>query len=109
VAEISEITWLERDRWSTVPHTYGVPAVRELGIAPLAARFERQDNDLVLVVSIRADEAEHGALVSVPAPGNYVRLRVPPGTRTGRHFRLPRTNAPGPDGFGDLTVMVEIV
>jgi DnaJ-class molecular chaperone len=78
-------------------------------VAPLAARFEGQGEDLVLGVSIRADEAEHGALISVPAPGATVRLRVPPGTKTGRRFRLPRSNAPAPDGFGDLKVMVEVV
>jgi molecular chaperone DnaJ len=74
----------------------------------LAARFERQGGDLVLVVTIRATEAEHGALISVPAPGQTVRLRVPPGTTSGRLFRLPRANAPAPDGFGDLVVSVQI-
>jgi DnaJ-class molecular chaperone len=105
---ITEITWLERDRWSTVPHVSRVPNVTQC-VAPLAARFEGQGADLVLVVSIRAEEAEHGAMISVPAPGTTVRLRVPPGTKSGRRFRLPRANAPAPDGFGDLKVMVEVV
>ena len=109
---MSEITWLERDRWSTVPRNSGmaryvVPA-SDQAVAPLAARFERQGAELVLVVSIRADEAEYGSLVSVPAPGATVRLRIPPGTTTGRRFSLPRSNAPAPDGFGDLTVMVQV-
>jgi DnaJ-class molecular chaperone len=109
---MSEITWLERDRWSTVPRNSGmaryvVPATDQ-AVTPLAARFERQGAELVLVVSIRADEAEYGSLVSVPAPGETVRLRIPPGTTTGRRFRLPRSNAPAPDGFGDLTVMVQV-
>jgi molecular chaperone DnaJ len=72
------------------------------------ARFERQGSELVLVVPISAGEALHGALVMVPAPGTSVRLRVPPGTTTGRRFRVPRVNAPAPDGFGDLTVVVEV-
>lgn len=107
---MTAITWLERDRWSTGPRVMGsVPQSQEFALKPLAARFERQGPDLVLVVSIGASEAEHGAMISVPAPGADVRLRIPPGTTTGRHFRLPRTNAPAPDGFGDLLVMVEVV
>jgi molecular chaperone DnaJ len=101
---MSVVNWLERDRWSQ-PMRVGTA---ESGSAPLAARFERAAGELVLVVAIRADEAEHGALISVPAPGQHVRLRIPPGTISGRLFRLPRTNAPAPDGFGDLLVRVEV-
>jgi molecular chaperone DnaJ len=110
-ATISEINWLERDRWSTIPGSTRLPtsgAHSAGAVAPLAARFERQDGNLVLVVTIRAHEAEHGALISVPAPGETVRLRIPPGTTSGRMFRLPRANAPAPDGFGDLVVSVQI-
>lgn len=100
---MTAITWLERDRWSTP-----VPS-HEVALKPLAARFDRIDQDLVLVISIGASEAEHGAMISVPAPGSDVRMRIPPGTTTGRLFRLPRPNAPAPDGFGDLLVQVEVV
>jgi DnaJ-class molecular chaperone len=98
------VNWLERDRWSRPSPAAGGTALRQ----PLAARFERAAGELILVVSIRPDEAEHGALISVPAPGQAVRLRIPPGTSSGRLFRLPRTNAPAPDGFGDLLVRVEV-
>jgi molecular chaperone DnaJ len=60
------------------------------------------------MVPISVSEALHGALVMVPAPGTSVRLRVPPGTVSGRRFRVPRASAPAPDGFGDLTVVVEV-
>jgi molecular chaperone DnaJ len=73
-----------------------------------APRFERQGSELVLIVPISASEAQHGALIKVPAPGASVRLRVPPGTSSGRRFRVPRANAPAPDGFGDLTVVVQV-
>lgn len=110
---MTAVTWLERDRWSTGPrHAGGDPALshdHEVALKPLAARFERQGFELVLVVSIGAAEAEHGAMISVPAPGADVKMRIPPGTTTGRHFRLPRPNAPAPDGFGDLLVMVDVV
>ena len=63
----------------------------------------------MLAVAIRAHEAEHGALISVPMPGQTVRLRIPPGTVSGRLIRVPRSNAPAPDGFGDLLVQVQVV
>lgn len=115
---MTTMTWLEREYWSQ-PRPV-VPASRPGGSAPAAtpapsappatpsARFERQGSELVLVVPISASEAQHGALIKVPAPGTSVRLRVPPGTTTGRRFRVPRISAPAPDGFGDLTVVVEV-
>lgn len=108
---MTSINWLERDRWSTPPRgsAGGYPSTVEAAavITPLAAHFERHGSDLVLVVRIRATEAEHGAIISVPAPGAEVRLRVPPGSSSGRCFRIPRPHAPAPDGFGDLLVMVQ--
>ncbi len=106
------MTWLEREYWSAPGHP-GAPAARSVAstvaVPPApAARFERQGSDLVLVVPISATEARNGALVMVPTPGTTVRLRVPPGTTSGRRFRIPRVSAPAPDGFGDLTVVVEI-
>lgn len=101
---MSVVNWLERDRWSRPAW----PGESGSLPKPLSARFERAAGELVLVVSIRPEEAEHGALISVPAPGQNVRLRIPPGTTSGRLFRLPRTNAPAPDGFGDLLVRVEV-
>jgi DnaJ-class molecular chaperone len=75
----------------------------------LAARFERVGSELVLAITIRATEAEHGAMIAVPAPGQTVRLRIPPGTTVGRRFPLQRQHAFGPDGFGDLAVLVTAV
>ena len=103
---MTAMTWLEREYWSQ-PRPV-VPASRPGGSAPAvpparstapSARFERQGSELVLVVPISASEAQHGALIKVPAPGTSVRLRVPPGTTTGRRFRVPRASAPAPDGF----------
>ena len=115
---MTTMTWLEREFWSQ-PRPV-VPSSRADETAPIstapkpvleavpAARFERQGSELVLVVPISATEAQHGALIKVPAPGTSVRLRVPPGTTSGRRFRVPRANAPAPDGFGDLTVVVQV-
>jgi DnaJ-class molecular chaperone len=101
---MSVVNWLERDRWSRPAWSGDSGSERK----PLAARFERSAGELVLVVWVRPEEAEHGAMIVVPAPGQSVRLRIPPGTLSGRLFPLPRTNAPAPDGFGDLLVRVEV-
>src|SRR5689334_12794814 len=98
------VTWLERDQWSTPPPRPGA-AHTDPRMAP---RFEREGTDLVLVVPIGHEEARNGAMITVPTPGAAVRLRVPPGTQTGKRFRVPRINAPAPDGFGDLVVVVEV-
>jgi DnaJ-class molecular chaperone len=114
---MTTMTWLEREFWSQ-PRPV-VPASRAddaavINTAPKprpdapVARFERHGSELVLVVPISPTEAQHGALIKVPAPGTSVRLRVPPGTTSGRRFRVPRANAPAPDGFGDLTVVVQV-
>ncbi len=102
-ASIPMVTWLERDQWSTP-----TPRPKESRPGALTPRFERRGSDLVLVVPIGFDEARNGALIVVPTPGAPVRLRVPPGTQSGRTFRVPRTNAPAPDGGGDLIVVVEV-
>lgn len=109
---MSAMTWLEREYWSTPARpgpTAGRAVATSAAVPPtLAARFERHGSDLVLVVPISPTEARNGALVMVPTPGTSVRLRIPPGTTSGRRFQVPRVNAPAPDGFGDLTVIVEI-
>ncbi len=116
---MTTMTWLEREYWSQPrpfvpaarpggPTTAETPAPSTAPTAPPSARFERQGSELVLIVPIAATEAQHGALIRVPAPGASVRLRVPPGTTSGRRFRVPRASAPAPDGFGDLTVVVEV-
>ena len=115
---MTTMTWLEREFWSQprpmapVARSAGTAAVDTAAPAALdarpAARFERQGSELVLVVPISPSEAQHGALIKVPAPGTSVRLRIPPGTTSGRRFRVPRANAPAPDGFGDLTVVVQV-
>lgn len=114
---MTTMTWLEREFWSQ-PRPV-VPATRADDSALIStaeqptpdtsvARFERHGSELVLVVPITPTEAQHGALIKVPAPGTSVRLRIPPGTKSGRRFRVPRANAPAPDGFGDLTVVVQV-
>jgi molecular chaperone DnaJ len=73
--------------------------------------FQREGDDLHIVVPIAVHEAALGAKIEVPAPDGVARLRVPPGTQTGQRFRVRGRGAPSPrDGArGDLVVEVELV
>ena len=73
--------------------------------------FERDGDDLRLVVPIAVHEAALGARIEVPTVDGRTRLRVPPGTQSGQRFRLHGRGAPSPrDGRpGDLVVEVRLV
>ncbi len=73
--------------------------------------FTRIGDDLHLHLPVAVHEAGLGARIDIPTPSGPARLRLPPGTPSGRQFRLhgrgvpsPRTGAPG-----DLVVEVRIV
>jgi molecular chaperone DnaJ len=77
--------------------------------------FARSGRDLHLTLPLAVHEAALGARVEVPTlAGSPVRLKVPPGTPSGRRFRLrglgvpPPAGAP-PEAAGDLVVDVQIV
>ena len=72
--------------------------------------FQRQGDDLFMVVPIAVHEAALGAKVEVPTPDGVARLRVPPGTQAGQRFRLHGRGVTMADGRGgDLIVEVRIV
>ncbi len=68
--------------------------------------FGRKDDHLTLTVPVTFPEAALGAQVSVPTLDGPVTLKVPPGTTSGRTFRVkgPRECR----GKGDLLVTVEV-
>ena len=73
--------------------------------------FGRRDSDLTLEVPVSFAEAAMGANVSVPTLNGAVTLKVPPGTPSGKTFRIRGKGAPRPrGGSGDLlaTVRVEV-
>ena len=71
--------------------------------------FGRRGKDLTLTVPISFPEAALGAEIKVPTlDGPSVTLRVPPGTRSGRTFRVKGRGVPAPSGAGDLLVTVEV-
>jgi molecular chaperone DnaJ len=73
--------------------------------------FERQGDDLRLVVPVAVHEAALGAKIEVPTLDGRARLRIPPGTQSGQRFRLRGHGVPSPrDGRrGDLVVEVRLV
>ncbi len=66
--------------------------------------FGRAGNDLTLEVPITFTEAALGADIAVPTlTGDSVKMRIPPGTSSGKTFRLR-----GKGGAGDLMVTVTV-
>lgn len=73
--------------------------------------FEREGDDLHLVVPVAVHEAALGAKIEVPTLDGRARVRIPPGTQSGQRFRLRGRGVPSPrDGRpGDLVVEVRLV
>src|SRR5262249_61572557 len=71
--------------------------------------FTHAGADLRLELPIPLYEAVLGAKVRVPTLEGAVELAVPPGTSSGRTFRLKGKGFPAKDGKGDLLAAVRIV
>jgi molecular chaperone DnaJ len=72
--------------------------------------FGREGNNLTLDLPVTFAEAALGATVSVPTlNGSSVKVRVPPGTPSGRVLRLKGRGVPIKDKPGDLMARVNIV
>ena len=70
--------------------------------------FGRTGNNLTLTVPITFAEAALGAEVKVPTLDDPVTLKIPPGTRSGRTFRVRGRGVRGAKSTGDLLVTVEV-
>ena len=71
--------------------------------------FGRKGKDLTLTAPVTFPEAALGADITVPTLAHGpVTLRVPPGTRSGRTFRVKGKGVPTAKGAGDLLVTVEV-
>ena len=71
--------------------------------------FSRRGDDLTIAVPITFAEAALGAEIKVPTlDGPPVTIKVPPGTRSGRTFRVKGRGVPTARGAGDLLVTVEV-
>jgi molecular chaperone DnaJ len=73
--------------------------------------FGRKGNNLTLTVPITFTEATLGAKLMIPTlNGGPVRLRLPPGTQSGKTFRVKGRGATTTNGkLGDLLVTVDVV
>jgi DnaJ-class molecular chaperone len=71
--------------------------------------FTRNGADLRLELPVTLYEAVLGARVRVPTLDGAVELAIPPGTSSGRTFRLKGKGFPAKQGKGDLLATVRIV
>jgi curved DNA-binding protein len=72
-------------------------------------RFRVEGRNLHVDLPVAPWEAALGAEVPVPTLTGSVRLRVPPGSSTGRRLRLRGQGLPSPDGSsGDLYAIVAV-
>jgi len=71
--------------------------------------FTLEGADLRLDLPITLYEAVLGAKVRVPTLDRPVEITVPPGTSSGRTFRLKGKGFPAKEGHGDLLATVQIV
>jgi molecular chaperone DnaJ len=70
--------------------------------------FGRKGSDLTLTVPVTFAEAALGAEVTVPTLDKPVTLKIPPGTRSGRTFRVRGHGVPSGSKPGDLLVTIEV-
>jgi molecular chaperone DnaJ len=70
--------------------------------------FGRSGNDLTITVPITFTEAALGADLRVPTLDGVVTVRVPPGTPSGRTFRVRGKGVVKRDATGDLLVTVDV-
>lgn len=73
-------------------------------------RLERRGQDLYLEIPVTVGEAMHGATIDVPTPDGTVKLKVPPGSQSGRKLRLRDKGVPAMKGSGrgDLYVVLMV-
>ncbi len=73
--------------------------------------FRRQDSNAILEAPITISEALLGGEIEIPTLGKRVRMKIPPGTDSGKEFRLKGKGFPhlSRAGSGDLIVRVKIV
>jgi curved DNA-binding protein len=72
--------------------------------------FQPSGHDLYLEVPVTPSEAALGTTLEVPTLEGRVRLKIPPGARSGQKLRLAGKGLPKPDGgHGDLYAVVQVV
>ena len=70
--------------------------------------FIRQENDIVIEVPITFIQATLGSEIEVPTLTGRVKMKIPPGTRTGETFRLRGKGISNLHGYGKGDELVKI-
>ncbi|HOU35871.1 MAG TPA: molecular chaperone DnaJ [Candidatus Omnitrophota bacterium] len=72
--------------------------------------FERRDNDIITEVTVSVTKAILGGDVQVPTLNGHVEMKIPPGTQSGKIFRLKEKGIPDVHGrgIGDELVRVNV-
>ena len=71
-------------------------------------QFERRSDDIQLSIPITAPEAALGVALEIPTLRGKVSMKIPPGTSSGRTFRLPGYGMPKPRGAGHGNQLVTV-
>ena len=71
--------------------------------------FERRGDDIHIDLPITVGEAIRGAEVDVPTIHGSVRMRIPPGTQSGRTMRLTGKGVKKKSGAGDQYCRIQIM
>ncbi len=82
-------------------------ALITVSIAPHPT-FQRDGADLRMELPVTLYEAVLGGRVRVPTLDGAVELAIPPGTTSGRTFRIKGKGLPAKDGAGDLYASVRV-
>lgn len=85
-------------------------ALIEITISPHAF-FQRDGDNIRLVLPVTVPEVVLGGPIEVPTPGGAVRMRIPPGSDTGTDLRLRGRGVPAHGGHeaGDLFASLRVV
>ncbi len=71
--------------------------------------FERQDDDIIYVMPLSFSQAALGDQVEVPTLTGKVRLSIPPGTQSGKVFRLRGKGMSHLNGYGQGDQLVKVI
>jgi len=71
--------------------------------------FTRRDNDIICEVPISYSQAALGDELEVPTLDSHMKIRIPPGTQSGKVFRLKGKGIPHVRGYGVGDELVKIV
>jgi molecular chaperone DnaJ len=86
----------------------GAPLVITVHVRPHAF-FERKGDDIYTDLPVTVGEALRGAEVEVPTIHGSSRIRVPPGTQSGRTMRVKGKGVTNKNGAGDHYVRIQIM